>query len=45
MLTNKFFLITLIFILPITATADDKYLWLEDIDGDKSMQWVIQGNK
>ena len=45
MLSNKIFLILLIFILPITAIADDKYLWLEDIDGDKSMQWVLQQNK
>jgi len=45
MLSNKIFLMTLIFMLPIAAVADDKYLWLEDIDGDKSMQWVIQRNK
>ena len=27
-----------------TAAADDPYLWLEDIDGDRAMQWVKAHN-
>ncbi len=45
---NYFYRKTLLFlILPasIVFANDDDYLWLEDIDGKKSMQWVKKHNQ
>ena len=41
-----FFILTLLLTLSITAKeAQDPYLWLENIDGTQSMQWVKKTNK
>ena len=45
MLLNKFFLISLICLLSTAAIAEDKYLWLENIDSQKSMKWVKNHNQ
>ena len=45
---NKFMFLPFLFLSLISTTIkaeDDKYLWLEDIDGEESMQWVNDMNK
>lgn len=39
---NQLFII--IALIPATIFANDSFLWLEDIDSEKSMQWVKQQN-
>ena len=42
--TSLFFLILAAAIAP-AAEPDDPYLWLEDIEGDRALDWVRQKNK
>ncbi len=41
----KYYLAFLLVSYSITSIAIDQHLWLEDIDGDKSMQWVKETNQ
>lgn len=46
--TRRFILFTLTLLFSFTITAkeaQDPYIWLEDIDGTQSMQWVNKTNK
>ncbi|HHL31863.1 MAG TPA: S9 family peptidase [Oceanospirillales bacterium] len=45
MFNKKIFLLSLTLLLSQTLTAKDNYLWLENIDGKESMNWVTLHNK
>ena len=39
------FILLLSFLLLLAQEMEDPYLWLEEVEGEKTMEWVLGQNK